>query len=189
MVYYNYLFRNLAELSPNEGILYSALVYKSLSVPECFSPDGKFSDEYAIAYAEDSDNFIALCDSNVTQLSKQTEMSRQTVRSCLFGLRSKYLMSSDVISCPSALISQHYLTIPPGTGLKGQQLLFYGLLLHKSQLYGGTVDSWAYKLAEQSGLTIDNVYVLIHILHRKGFIRRLDDGRLKIEGNFPASLN
>ena len=186
MVYYRYLFLNMEELSPNEGLVYSALLSHSLMVSEFFDLDGKFCPEYAKAAIQEhieecSVEYIEYQPLSVNRLAKHLEMTRNSVRKILQDLRNKYrLFTDEIILCPSELIDAGYIDIPSGTKLKGLQLVYYGLLKDRSSLYRRVIDTWAYRLAELAGIDKKAVYNLLTILHKKGFVVRRDDGKLRI---------
>nr|DAY73205.1 MAG TPA: NinG recombination protein [Caudoviricetes sp.] len=66
------------------------------------------------------------------------------------------------------------------SGLKGELLIFYSYLKHKSEYFGGTIDTFKYKLAEEFHTTKIAVTNMLNRLYRKGFAERLENGKLKI---------
>lgn len=173
-------------LSANEGIVYSTLVYKSLSNPEYFDAEGNFCLGMATAYIEDKlaiEGTENIPKSNISlhKLAKEVEMSRDSVRRILASLRQKKLTGGDFIICPIAMLLENYLTLPNKTYLKGQQLLFYAYLKNRSLPYHGVIDTWASKLADDCNISKRNAYAILHILHEKGFVERLDSGNLMVK--------
>jgi len=59
--------------------------------------------------------------------------------------------------------------------------------MNRSRLYDNTVDTWEYRMAEDCGITNSNVSSIIHILHKQGFVERLDSGKIKIRENLTTS--
>lgn len=66
------------------------------------------------------------------------------------------------------------------SGLKGELLVFYSYLKNKSEHFGGTIDTFKYKIAEEFRTTKIAVTNMLNRLYRKGFAERLENGKLKI---------
>ena len=186
MVYYRYLFKNMKSLSPNEGLVYSALLSHSLMTSEHFDVDGNF--DVGLAKTFIADNLetygvecIDLNPVSTRKLSKVLGMKEDTIRRIKLDLRQKHhLISSAYIICPPELLGKGYIDIPSGTRLKGRQLTFYGLLKDRSSRYDGVIDTWTSRLADMAGIENTNAHKLIAELQKKGYVKRLDDGKLKI---------
>ena len=191
MVYYRYLFKNLKRLSPNEGIVYSALLANSLFSSEHFSLDGSFSAEFAKAFIRENvetqgDECITYHPIPTRKLAKLLKMAEKTVREIKDDLEFKHhLIRKEKILCPMELLDMGYIDVDPETGLKGLQLLFYALLKDRSYHLHGTIDTWAVRLAEIMGLGTDekakkSVHNLLSALSKRGLVKRLPDGKLRI---------
>lgn len=187
MVYYRYLFRNEWGLSPNEGLVYSALLSHSLMTSENFEINGSFSMEYARTFVAENmeiygEECIELNPVSTRKLTKVLGMKEDTIRRIRHDLVYKYnLMRRSVIICPLELLEAGYIDIPSNTKLKGRQLTFYGLLKDRGRLYNGVIDTWASKLADIAGINSTNAHKLIVELQKKGFVERMPDGKLKIK--------
>lgn len=182
MVYYKYLFHNMRELSPNEGLVYSTLLSHSLMESENFLLDGTFSNDRAKLFAEDNGGYIDYQPLSTRQIMNRTDFSFPTVKKIVENLKDKHIIGKDFILCPPELLDGGYLKVPKGTKLKGQQLLFYSYIIDLCSRYGGATDKWAYRMKEDCNLTSeDNVYFIIKQLKEKGFLERLSDRRLKIK--------
>lgn len=178
----------MRELSPNEGLVYSALLSHSLmSISECFDVDGSFSIANARAILSEcmDDEGIGLIDYSLIstrRLARHLSMKEDTVRKIKADLKDKHcLIGYSVIKCPLELLDYGYIDIPPDTKLRGRQLAFYGLLRDRSSMYQGVIDTWAVKLAEIAGTTKSSIYKMLSQLEKKGYVERLDDGKLKIK--------
>lgn len=186
MVYYRYLFKNLKGLSPNEGLVYSALLSHSLMASEHFEVDGSFNVEYAKAFVssnmeESGLECINYSPVSTRRLAKVLGMKEDTVRRIKRDLEYKHhLIGLSVIVCPLELLDSGYIDIPPDTSLKGRQLTFYGLMKDRSRLYDGVIDTWASRLAEIAGIKDTNAHKLIAELQKKGYVKRLENGKLKV---------
>lgn len=73
-----------------------------------------------------------------------------------------------------------YFPLLVDSGLKGELLIFYSYLKNKSEYFGGTIDTFKYKLAEEFHTTKIAVTNMLNRLYRKGFAERLENGKLKI---------
>lgn len=185
MIYYRYLFLHEEDLSPNEGLIYSELLFCSLisngdyRTGELLYIDAAkdLLEKYRLLNWGESITYFPL---DVSTLMSRTEMTFPTVKKALAGLEEKGYIRGGDIKCPLALIEEGYLKIPKDTGLKGRQLVFYGYLLNKAARYNGIIDTWAYRFKELCGIDRDNVYFIIKQLKKKGLVERLEDGRLKI---------
>lgn len=175
----------MEDLDPNEGIIYSELLFHSLtSNTEFLTGELLYIDaakqlveNYKYMQWKEEIDYYPL---DVKTLMSRTDMTFPTVKKILRNLEDKEYIRKGCIRCPYDLLQEGYIKLPKGTGAKGRQLVFYGLLLDRSKQFNGTVDTWAYKLMELSGTTKDNVYFLIKQLKAKGLVERLKDGRLKI---------
>lgn len=187
MIYFKYLLLSMGDLSPNDGIIYSELVFNSLTSNSVYMTG-------ELLYIEAAKEETARQESNggigkilfyplgVRELMQRTDMTFPTVKKSLAYLeRSGYIMD-DYLRCPFDLLNGGYIKLPERTGLKGRQLVFYSYLLSKAKKYGGIIDTWAYRLGEVCGISKDNVYFVIKELKRKDLVARLSDGRLKIIG-------
>lgn len=187
MVYYRYLFNNDWGLSPNEGLVYSALLSHSLMTSENFDIDGSFNVEYARAYImnKEEETGTECVDYNpvsTRRLSKVLGMKEDTIRRIKHDLKYKYhLIGPITIICPIELLEKGYIDIPPDTKLKGRQLAFYGLLRDRSKRYNGVIDTWASRLANIAGIKPTNAHKLIAELQKKGYVERLSNGKLKVK--------
>ena len=187
MIYYRHLFKNDWGLSPNEGLVYSALLSHSLMTSENFEIDGSFNVEYAKAFVEDNMREVGVECVNYNpvstrRLSKVLNMKEDTIRRIKKDLEHKYhLVGMSIIICPLQLLESGYIDIPSDTKLKGRQLTFYGLLKDRSRLYNGVIDTWASKLAEIAGIEDTNAHKLIAELQKKGYVERLANGKLRVK--------
>lgn len=187
MVYYRYLFKHSWGLSPNEGLVYSALLSHSLMTSEHFDVDGDFDVELAKAYIHDNleiegKECISYDPISTRRLARLLNMSENTVRKIKDDLENKHhLIHRGLILCPLRLLDMGFIDVDIELGLKGLQLLFYGLLRDRSRLLHGTIDTWAVRLAELMGVSKKDIYNLLSILQRKGLVERLKDGKLKIK--------
>lgn len=185
MVYFKYLFLNMEDLTPNEGLVYSELLFYSLSANQDYK-NGKLVYFDAIEDAletyqqlgwEESILYFSL---DIRELMKRTELTFPTVKKILTSLKTKGYVRDNYIRCSASLLQEGYLKIPKGTNVKGKQLIFYAYLLDRAKRYKGIIDTWAYRFKELCGIDADDVYFILQCLKKKGLVERLEDGRLKI---------
>ena len=179
----------MPELTVSEGILYSELVYRSLTVSEHFDRKGKLKLENVIAFLRERNEVIDCCKINVTRLAKDLETSNPAIRRSLVGLREKFVLGGDFIKCPVELVRQRYLTLPEGTKLKGRQLVFLAYLINRGKSHEGTIDTWEYKMADDCNISASNVSSIMHILYNRGFVERQEGGKIKIRESLTTSPN
>ena len=177
----------MTELSASEGILYSELVYRSLSNPEFFDSEGKFNIDVAVVYLIQEDEMLECCKINITKLAEALETSNPAIRRGLASLREKHLLGDEYIKCPVNLVRQKYLSLPSDTGLKGRQLVFLAYLINRGRPYRGIIDTWESKMAKDCGISDANVSSIMHILRERGFVSRTSDGKLKIREDLTTS--
>lgn len=175
----------MEDLSPNEGLIYSELLFNSL----VSNPDYKTGELlYIDAVKEEIENYhfmmweesIPYCPLDTREIMRRTEMSFPTVKKVMAALEAKKYINDNYISCPLKLLKDGYIKIAKGTSLKGRQLIFYSFLLDRSKKYRGIIDTWAYRFKDLCGVDADDAYFMIKQLKKKGLVERLDDGRLKV---------
>ena len=166
MVFYRKLFKSKS-LSLNEGIVYSTILSRSLMSSENFDRDGSFSVDQVKIYIQNNveNGFGEVIDyypfSSDEALMEEVEMTRNTVDRIMNKLESEGYINENHISCPPELLDGGFLRIPPNTKLKGQQRLFYATLLEMSKTHKGSIDTYAYRLAEIYGIKDSYVYRLL----------------------------
>lgn len=185
MVYFKYLFQHMEDLSPNEGLVYSELLFHSLtSNTQYLTGELLYIDaaKQAMRNYKDLgwDEDIAYFPMDVKTLIRYTELTFPTVKKVLTSLQEKGYIREGYIKCSLEILQAGYIKIPYSTNLKGRQLLFYAFLLDRSHGHKGTVDTWAYRFKSLCGIEEGNVYFLINKLKKEGLVERLDNGKLKI---------
>lgn len=171
----------MRELTPNEGLVYSALLSHSLMESENFEQDGSFSNSLAKTFAEENHGYIDYRPLSTKQIMDRVEMSFPTVKKIVESLEYKFILSSVSIMCPPELLDKGFIRIPSKTGLVGQQRIFYGYLRELCLRHEGVTDRWASRMKTDCSLkSEDNVYFLVKQLKKGGFIRRDSRGRIEL---------
>lgn len=175
MVYFKYLFQHMEDLSPVEGLVYSELLLNSLLVNPEFKSGALYCKTTVELYLAENfswDSAVRYYSMKPKELTEKTELTYPTVRKTVMNLEEKGYIRGDQIRCPLAILNKGYIKIPYGTGLKGQQLIFYAFLLDRSYRHEHTVDTWAYRFKELCGISEDNVYFIVKQLKAKGLVQR-----------------
>lgn len=188
IVYYRALLHTLNELSPNEKILYSFLVAKSITnIDEIFDTDGQtINHDALLQYLDDNENAITLKYFSNSFLSRELHFSRQGIISCMATLRSTGLItldsySEECIITTKEIIEGGYFELHNMERLTGDCLVFYSYLYDKARFHDWVVDTMKYKLADDFCKTKIAITKLLNRLYRLGLAERLQDGKLLIK--------
>lgn len=113
------------------------------------------------------------------QRAKTLNISLKSYELCVKVLREKgYLDNHNNILYE--IKNMRYFPLLIDSGLKSELLIFYSYLKNKSEHFGGVIDTFKYKLAEEFCTTKIAVTNMLNRLYRKGFAERLKNGKLKI---------
>lgn len=115
------------------------------------------------------------------EIAKKTGMSERNVRLVMKELEVLGLIKDNFVYVTPDLCKGGFVRVPLGTKLKGWQLIFYSFLLDRSRYFGGSIDTWASRLAELTNTSQENIYVLINVLKSKGFLERDKNMRLVVK--------
>ena len=186
MIVYNGLFSHKDIFSGCGAILYSTLVSHSIwSYGEFFDSYGELDMDAVNEHLdeckdENGVSYIELPYYTYSTLSSTLEMTERNVRYIIKDLQEGKYIVDDGIYCSKWLINSGYTKIVKGTTLKGWQLVFYSLLKDRANYFGGSIDTWASRLAKLFSTTTNNVYFLISTLKKKGYVYRAKNGRLVV---------
>lgn len=111
--------------------------------------------------------------------SKELNISLKSYSLCINTLRSKGCIDKDN-SVLIDLSSIKYFPLLIDSGLKSELLIFYSYLKNKCEYFGGSIDTFKYKIAKDFCTTKIAVTNMLNRLYRKGLAERLPNGRLKI---------
>lgn len=192
-IYYKYLFSKRGDISDSEGIVYSALIYRALENPEFFNQEGSLDIEAVKAYINDAAQesgleCIDLPSINKTKLAESIGMTRGAVIKIIKRLQKKSILGDGFIVCPIELLEKGYIQLPilpvdtpKEKVITSQQRVLYGLLRNRAEVHAGVIDTWARRIADIFCTTKGNIYYMLSVLERKGYLERLPDGKLKIK--------
>lgn len=182
MMFYQDLLSEM-EYTPNEKIIYSFLICKSITLIDCaFTSDGTELDYNEIVNTLEWDNVVTMYSISQRKLANTLGIANKSVFNALKTLDyySAINLKQSLIKIQPKIIKGKFFPLLLESGLKGELLIFYSYLKHKSEYFGGTIDTFKYKLAEEFHTTKIAVTNMLNRLYRKGFAERLDNGKLKI---------
>lgn len=180
-VFYTCLFgnNNLPEI--NDKIIYSYLVYKSISeIESVFDYEGNFNQEALMEYFEEY-NHLALCEISPYRISKDLSLSINTVKS-----RLRYLIQFKILDCNNNLCifpeikDSAYFKLEMETGLKGNDLVVYSFLLGKAERFHGKITTYNGIQCKELGMSKKNYEKVLCSLSRKKLIYRDKNNALSI---------
>lgn len=169
--------------TPTEKIIYSFLIYKSIPLIDCaFTSDGTELDYQLIEESLDDDENVAMYKISQRNLAKVLGISAKSVYNSLEALYfyGDINKEENTIRISKELFKGKHFPLLLDSGLKGELLIFYSYLKNKSEYFGGTIDTFKYKLAEEFHTTKIAVTNMLNRLYGKGFAERLNNGKLKI---------
>lgn len=188
IVYYRALLHTLGDLTPNEKILYSFLVAKSVTdIKEVFDVNGKsINQDELFRCLEENENLIPLKYFSNSCLSRELHFSRQGIIDSMAALRSLGYITTDRYSETCIFVSWETLTsgyfeLRNAEKLTGDLLVFYSFLYDKAKHHNSVIDTLKYKLAEDLGKTKVAVTKLLNRLYKLGLAERLENGKLLIK--------
>lgn len=181
IIFYKSLFDVGDKLTPTEKIVYSFLVSKSIPlIDSVFESDGVSIDTYSLYSELDNSPWIEMYNISIRKMAEALHITPQTVITSMRKLRVGRFIRGDNIYVSRQILEQGYFELHRIEDLTGQQLIFYSFIKYKSRKYGGCIDTFRSKLAEQFGVSPYSIKQYLAKLHKMGFVRRLEDGKLQI---------
>lgn len=186
VVYYRILLTRANNLSPNEKILYSFLVSKSIeSIEDIFDYDGqtiRIFDLYRIL--EKQHNRIKLAEINHCKLSRILNITRQTIINSLHNLIEldfiREINGCLWIYASREMVDCGFFELSNIDKLSGELLIFYSYLKDKSKKYDYCIDTYKSKIAEKLCKTTIAITKLLNRLYKLGLAKRLSNNKLLI---------
>lgn len=186
IIFYKTLLTRARNITPNEKILYSFLVAKSIvQIDVVFDTQGQsINMNNLFFYLNANQNKCDLCELNNTQLSKELNITRQTIITSLKHLQEQGYIGIEqgqkYIYVSRELIKNGYFELSDCDRINGELLIFYSFLIDKSKHYGYCLDTYITKLADLMGKTPISIKKMLHKLYKLGLAKRLDNNRLMI---------
>lgn len=169
--------------TPTEKIVYSFLIYKSIPLIDgAFISDGTESDCDLICESLENDENVAIYEISQRRLADILGISAKSVYNALESLYfyGDIDKNEKTIRISKRLFVGKHFPLLIDSGLKSELLIFYSYLKNKNEYFGGVIDTFKYKLAEDFCTTKIAVTNMLNRLYRKGFAKRLENGKLKI---------
>lgn len=180
MVFYKELFK-FDGLTPNDKIVYSYLAYKSIPrIDGAFQSDGEELDMQMILETLEFDDYILCYKVSYRKLANILKMSPRSVINSLNRIKEADLINGQKIRIPIRLILGGFFNIYYESQLNGELLVFYSYIKTKAQKYGGQIDTFKKKIAEEMNTTKIAITNLLNRLYKLKLVERLPDGKLKI---------
>ena len=194
VIYYRTLIKIGKNITPEERILYSFLVSKSITYcNDFFNSDGTTINQDILSDSINYDHWLDMASINNTKIANELCITRQSVINA-----KQSLIEKNYIKCVSderwfvyvnkELLENGYFELRGKENLKGDLLIFYSFLLDKSErfCYKATkkcdyrIDTYKDKIAEEIGKTKIAVTKLLNRLYRIGYAKRLKNGKLQL---------
>lgn len=185
-IFYRYLLKNAEKLMPNEKILYSFLVSKSLTQTKwAFNEkDGKLDKEALSYFFNNFGNWIPMCNISKAQMSKELCVGINTITRNFSNLEKYYFIRFDGtcwrVFVNWTLLNGGYIELRHLDKLKGDLAIFYAYIADKGSRYNYSIDTWKTKMAEDLGKTTIAITKLLNRLYRLNLAKRLPNGRLQV---------
>lgn len=186
-VFYKTLLNRGKNITANERILYSFLVSKSImDMKDVFDIDGKTVNSDALLVMFDYyNNHIPLCKMSNRRISLELGVTRKSV---IVGLRHLcmlgYIFNDNgedlYIYANRELLEHGFFELLCDKGISGELLIFYSYLADKARQYGGLIDTYKDRIANDLGKTKVSVTKLLNRLYKLGLAERREDGSLFI---------
>ena len=181
IVYYKSLLTQAKHLKPNERIIYSFLVSKSIcQIDSIYDSDGiSIMTDELYSLLEDC-NYIDLFQISVRKLALLLHLSPTTVLSSLNRLKELHYIQYNTIFVNKELIEKGYIELHKYDILNGEILIFYSYIRYKAMLFGGYIDTFKAKLAEELDTTKIAITKMLNRLYELSLAQRLNNGKLKV---------
>ena len=180
-IFYKTLLSENVGLTYNERILYSFLVSKSVSNLDAIWSSGEHRLNTDILEDVLSENpYIPICKMEYGFLSQELNMAFQSAINGVRKLQLLKLIIDDTIFVDIKTIRGGYFELVYMPSLKTETLIFYSYLKDKASKYGGIIDTFKWKLANETGVSKVVIKKLFNRLYKLGLIKRLKDNKLQI---------
>lgn len=189
VIFYRILLKRAENLTPNEKILYSFLVSKSIAKSgwALNAKSGKFDKQAMSHFFRNFGNYIGMCDINHSKTARELHLSRMSIFNGFRKLEKFGYIKYDQrggfwrVFVNWELLNGGYFELSRLDEVSGELALFYAYLLSKGERFNYCIDTWKTKMAEDMGITKVAITNLLNRLYKLGLAKRLDDGRLFIK--------
>lgn len=187
VIFYRTLLKQAKELTPNERILYSFLVSKSLSQGGwAFEKKNGKLDKEAISFAlHKIGNFIPICNINHSMMARELHVSRINVLNGIKSLEKYgYIKQFDGyqgVYLNWELLNNGYFELHRLGEVNGMLAIFYAYIADKGSRHDYNIDTWKVQMARDLDTTFVAITNLLNRLYRLDLAKRLDNGRLLVK--------
>lgn len=162
----------------NEKLVYSLLLYKSISVVDemyVSSEGNSLNSDFVMEKLEYYDSYIPKYRISTRKLADELSLSTHTITECIKNLKKINVLKleeiEDAIYFDEDIIRNGFEDISENC-LEGNSLKFYLFLKAKSYPFNGIIDTYQSGLAKEFGCSIRYIGMMIEELVKKGYIVR-----------------
>lgn len=167
----------LVELSPTEQIMYSYLLFKSISCIEYVFKVDYSIDMVVLKEAISKDEGLIGCyEQKQSVIAGTLNISEKSVWSSLKRLSKMGFIRNGYIYAPeSIIIKGGYYPLLIDSGLKATLLIFYSFLKSRAELNGGWLVMSKTKMSSAMMITRCGITQLLNRLYRLGLAKRIGE--------------
>lgn len=182
IIFYKALLKQRRGLTPNERILYSFLISKTLTRLEMvFNDDGTLNFDLVKEYCEEEE-YYPMNKMSHGKMATELHITRQSIVSMMKDLEKKgFIVNTGderYLCIPDEIPKGGFFRLEKVGKLKGELLIFYSYLLSRSREPDHTIDTYNYKLAELYGAKENAIKMLLKKLRQMGYVTRGVDNTL-----------
>ena len=181
---FNKLFEDKRFSKSNDIIVYSYLIAKSYyHIPDAYINGafdfGKIREHIRKHEGKCKFTFPKI---PIRKISKELGITNHTVCYSLQLLKECGLLSSDdtnyQILYVDGIMDKGFFKLQKESGLRGKGVIFYSYIKNKSEQFGGQIDTYKWKLAEELKTTKVAITNLLNRLYKLRLAKRLNNGNL-----------
>lgn len=187
VIFYRTLLNRAKNLMPNEKIMYSFLVSKSLSQTGwAFNEKERKLDKEALSYFfRNLGNWVPMCNITKAKMSKELCIGINTVTRNFCNLEKYGYIKNDGtnwwVFVNWELLSNGYFELYHLDKLKGDLAIFFAYIADKGSRHNYNIDTWKTQMAKDLDKTKLAITKLLNRLYRLDLAKRLDNGRLLVK--------
>lgn len=187
IIFYRTLLKKAKELTPNEKILYSFLVSKSLSHRDWAFKKGenKLDKENLSFFFRNFGNWFIMCTISKSRIAKELHVSRRNVIDGFKSLEQygyiKFFKDHWRVYVDWNLLNGGYFEMHRLGEVNGMLAIFYAYIADKGSRHDYNIDTWKVQMARDLDTTFVAITNLLNRLYRLDLAKRLDNGRLLVK--------
>lgn len=183
---FNKLFEDKRFSKANNIIVYSYLIAKSYYyVPNAYINGGfDFAKIREHIMQHEGKCKFPFPKISIRKMSKEIGVTTNTIFDSIHQLKEQGLLSSDDIEYQilyiDGIMDKGFFKLQKESGLNGKLLIFYSYIKNKSEKFGGQIDTFKWKLAEELKTTKIAITNMLNRLYKLKLAKRMPNGKLKI---------